>query len=239
MQAHDLFADVEKLRPKLEKAEQLLQQAIARDPQFAVAVALLAQVETILADMYDPTFARVEKARTLADQALRLQPDLPEAHMAMGRYLWQGQKYVGETDLSGALREFQTAQRSLPGNAEIYPLLGSIQRELGNWNGALASLEKAALLDPNTATSWDRLIGTYLAVRRYPAAMRAAEREIALNPNSWRCEWLRAMILRQWKGDLSAFEHLRPQRKPSAKSIWIFGSTPSSTFATSTRPRKL
>jgi TolB-like protein/Tfp pilus assembly protein PilF len=212
VQAKDLFADQEKPRAKLEKAEQLLQQANKRDPKFALAFALLSEVETIFADMYEPTAARLEleKAKAHAEQALRLEPDLPEAHVAMGRYLWQGQGHISERDLAGAMREFEIAQRSLPGSAELHSLIGRVQRPQGRWTECLAHLEKAAALDPNTPNGWDRLIGTNIYLRRYAAAIEAVDREKALLPNSWRCEWLRAIIAREWKGDLTGLQHLRP-----------------------------
>ncbi|MGB8342616.1 MAG: serine/threonine-protein kinase [Chthoniobacterales bacterium] len=58
VQAQDLFVDPEKPRPKLEKVERLLGQAVERDPKFALAFALLSNTETIFADEYDPTPAR-------------------------------------------------------------------------------------------------------------------------------------------------------------------------------------
>ena len=211
VQANDFFTDSDKPRHKLETAEQLLQKAVERDPNFALAFALLSQVETILGDDYQPAVAaRFEEAKKLAEQALRLEPDLPEAHMAMGRYLWQGQGHVGEADLAGAAHEFQTALGSLPGSAELHSLLGRVQIQQGKWPEALANVERAAALDPNTAVRWQPVYETNLYMRRYPVALRALEREIALNPNSWRCEWLRALLMRQWKGDLSASQHLRP-----------------------------
>jgi serine/threonine protein kinase/tetratricopeptide (TPR) repeat protein len=210
VQANDLFAPADKLRPNLDKAEQLLQEAVKRDPKFALAFALLSHTETILADEYEATPARLAKARAWAEQALRLEPDLPEAHTAMGRYLWQGQGHIGERDLPGAAHEFETALRGLPGSAEIHTQLGRLQRQLGKWNEALANVEKAAALDPNTALRWDAVYATNLYMRRYREASKAIERSIALSPNSWRCEWLRALLARQWKGDLSELEHLRP-----------------------------
>ena len=210
VQAHEVFADGDKPRPKLEEAKQLLEEAIARDPKFALAIALLSHTETILADMYDPTPARLARAKSLAEQALELQADLPEGHTAMGRYLWQGQSHIGQPDLPGALAEFETAQRALPGDAEIQTFIGRVQRQLGRWEQALASFQKAATLDPNTGFSWDNLYATNLWMRRYPAALQALEREIALAPNSWRCEMLRALLMRQWKGDLSESQRLRP-----------------------------
>jgi serine/threonine protein kinase/tetratricopeptide (TPR) repeat protein len=210
VQANDFFADSDKPRLKLEKAERLLQQAIARDPKFALGLSLLSQVETILADMYDPQPARFKSAREWAEQALKLEPDLPEAHDAIGRYLWHGQGHVGEADLPGAAREFEAALGSLPGNAELYSQIGRLQRQQGKWHEALANVEKSAALDPNTPIRWEAVYATNVWMRRYAAASRALERAIALNPNSWRCEWLRALLDRQWKGDLKALEHLRP-----------------------------
>jgi Tetratricopeptide repeat len=173
VQAHDLFADADKPRPKLEKAEQLLEQAVARDQKFALAFALLSRTHTHLAEMYEPTPAHIEKAKQCVEQALRLEPDLPEAHIAMAQYLWQAQGVFGESDLSGALREFETALRGLPGSAELYTFIGRVQRKQGKWPEALANVEKAAALDPNTPNCWDFVMGTNLQMRRYPAALRA------------------------------------------------------------------
>jgi serine/threonine protein kinase/tetratricopeptide (TPR) repeat protein len=215
VQANDLFADSDKPRAKLEKAEYALQEATARDPNFALAFALLSQVETIFGDEYEPKVAeRFEKAKKLAEQALRLDPNLPEAHMAMGRYLWQGQGHFGEIDLAGAAREYEVALRYLPGDAELYTCLGRVQRQQGKWAEALANVEKAAELDPKTPIRWEALYATNIYMRHYSAALRALQRGIELNPNSWRCEYLRVWLLLQWKGDCAGLKQLRPP--PSA-----------------------
>jgi serine/threonine-protein kinase len=225
VQANDLFADVEKPRSKMEKAEQLLEDVIKMDPNFALAFALLSQIETVFLD-YDPVPTRLEKARQRAEQALRLQPDLPEAHIAMGRHLWEGRENLGGRDLAAALGEFKIAQQSLPGDADLYTQIGRVQRQQGKWLEALGNLEKAAVLDPNTARGWDRLIGTNIWLRRYPAALQAIEREITVAPNSWRLEWLRAWVPMQWKGDLTALEHLRrPPETEYERSAKLWYST--------------
>src|SRR6266849_3093703 len=84
LQAHDLCTRPDKLRPAIEKAEQLYEQAARLDPDFARAFAGLAWVHDWMYHTYDPTPARREKARAAADTAIRLQPDLPEAHLALG-----------------------------------------------------------------------------------------------------------------------------------------------------------
>src|SRR5207249_899665 len=84
------------------------------------------------------------KARLNADEALRLQPDLPEGHLALGFSY-----YYGDRDYERALAEFEIAKRGLPNDAQAYLAIGSIQRRQGKWAESTANLEKAATLDPN------------------------------------------------------------------------------------------
>src|SRR6266496_3448085 len=83
------------------KAEQLFEQAIKLDPNFAGAFAGLSLVESRIYHSFDPTPGRREKARRNADEALRLQPDLPEGHLALGFSY-----YYGDRDYERALAEF-------------------------------------------------------------------------------------------------------------------------------------
>src|SRR5439155_22263542 len=122
---------------KLKQAEQLYERAIQLDPKFALAFARWSQLESWLVHSFERTIERREKARGLAQQALQLQLDLPEAHLAMGFSL-----YYGDNDFEGALKEFEIAQRDLPNEAEGYLALGSIQRRMGKWPESNASLEK-------------------------------------------------------------------------------------------------
>ena len=81
--AHNLagvFEDLEKLR----QSEQLYERAIELDPNFALAIAHYSQLESWILRNSLRTPERREKARTLAERALQLQPDLPEAHLARG-----------------------------------------------------------------------------------------------------------------------------------------------------------
>src|SRR5438105_9071679 len=68
-------------------AAELFQQAIALDPNFAVAHARLSAVASQIYHWYEPTDAQKRKARREADESLRLQPDLGEGHLALGSYL--------------------------------------------------------------------------------------------------------------------------------------------------------
>src|SRR5437773_2897681 len=84
IQAHDYANRTDMFRDTSLKAEQLFEQATNLDPNFAAAFAGLSIVESWAYHSFDPLPARREKARTAANEALRLQPDLPEAHLALG-----------------------------------------------------------------------------------------------------------------------------------------------------------
>src|SRR5213083_3087820 len=124
------------------KAEPLFEQAIKLDPNFALAFAGLSMVESWLYHTSDPVPARREKARLNADEALRLQPDLPEGHLALGFSY-----YYGDRDYERALAEFDIARRGLPNESQAYQAIGAIQRRQGKWIESTENLEKAAALD--------------------------------------------------------------------------------------------
>jgi tetratricopeptide (TPR) repeat protein len=126
----------------------LFEQAIKLDPNFALAFAGLSMVESWLYHSSDPVPARREKARLNADEALRLQPDLPEAHLALGFSY-----YYGDRDYERALAEFEIAKRGLPNDAQAYLAIGSIQRRQGKWAESTANLEKPPHSIRKTQTS--------------------------------------------------------------------------------------
>jgi hypothetical protein len=100
-------------------------------------------VESTIYHTFEPTPARREKARLNADESLRLQPNLPEGHLALGFSY-----YYGDRDYERALAEFEIAKRDLPNQAEAYFAIGAIQRRQGKWTESNANLNKAAALDP-------------------------------------------------------------------------------------------
>jgi len=75
--AHNLFGALDDL-DKLRQSEQLYARAIELDPNFALAIAGYSQLESWILHSFERTPERREKAKTLAERALQLQPDLPE-----------------------------------------------------------------------------------------------------------------------------------------------------------------
>ena len=158
VEAHDCLRGQIDLRADTEKAEQLFESATRLDPNFAGAFAALAWVEDWMYHTFDPTPARKAKAHAAAEEALRLQPDLPEAHLALGFY-----HYYCERDYQRALDEFAIARKSLPNSADVYLAIGAIQRRQGKWAESTANMEKAASLSPKDAFLLMNLADNYRA----------------------------------------------------------------------------
>jgi serine/threonine-protein kinase len=198
--AHNLagaFEDFEKQK----QGEQLFERAIDLDPDFALAIARYSQLESWIVHTFDPTPARREKARALAERALQLQPDLPEAHLARGVSY-----YYGDNNYDAALKEFEIAQRGLPNESEIYLYIGSIQRRQGKWAESTASMEKAVNLNPKDVWSLQNLTFNYQMVRDYDKANQTIDRALALRPTAPEPLEVKSKLAIAEKGDFSVAE---------------------------------
>jgi len=201
VQAHDYANRTDMFRDTSLKAEQLFEQTTKLDPNFAAAFAGLSMVESWAYHSFDPVPARREKARTAANEALRLQPDLPEAHLALGFSY-----YYGDRDYERALAEFEIAKRGLPNEAQAYMAIGAIQRRQGKWAESTANLEKAAELDPKNSSVLVNLGYNYMATRNFEAADKIFDRGIEAAPESFGSGALKSELAIRWKGDLSVAE---------------------------------
>jgi TolB-like protein/Flp pilus assembly protein TadD len=201
MQGHEMFYRADKFRSNTEKAEQLFEKATKLDSNFAGAFAALAWVHDWNYHDFDPTPARKEKARAAAAEALRLQPNLPEAHLAMGFYY-----YYCERDYQGALNEFAIAKLSLPNSPEVYMAIGAIERRQGKWQESTANLERAASLSPKDSWVLQNLADNYYATRNFDAADKIFDRAIEAAPKSLGPRAEKAKLAVDWKGDLSVME---------------------------------
>jgi TolB-like protein/Tfp pilus assembly protein PilF len=178
VQAHNLHTQMEEL-DKLKQAEQLYERALQLDPNFALAAADFSRMESWIYHTFDPTPQRREKARSLAERALKLQPDCPECHLALGFAI-----YYGDRDYENALKEFAIAQQGLPNDAEVYLAIGAIQRRQGKWTESNANLEKAVSLNPNDTWPQQNLALNYQMLRDFDSANKITNRALKLNPQS-------------------------------------------------------
>jgi TolB-like protein/Flp pilus assembly protein TadD len=219
------YAISEMFRDDSLKAERLYEQAVKLDPNFAAAFAGLSMVESWLYHSFDPVPARREKARFTADEALRLQPDLPEGHLALGFSY-----YYGDRNYDRALAEFEIAKRDLPNEAQAYMAIGAIQRRQGKWTESNANLEKAAALDPKNQTFLFNLAFSYMAQRKFEKADKTLDRAIATMPEALMARGLKAYLAVGWKGDIGFAENelssipagIDPDGRITAARIWLF-----------------
>ena len=182
------------------RAVQLYSQAIVLDPNFALAHAHLASTCAEIFHFQEPLDTWKTQARSEAETALRLQPNLAEAHFALGQCIyWMDENY------EGALAEFAIAQRLAPSNANIGLLVAAIHRRQGLWEECLAGLERSQRLDPENPNIVRNIIFTNSALRRWPEAARAVQRLRAMAPDSLVARIQVAYIDFQWKGDTTAF----------------------------------
>src|SRR5438094_1093047 len=220
LQAHDYASRMDDIQGAQAKAVPLFEQAIKLDPNFALAYADLSIAQSWLYHSSDPLPAWREKARLNADEALRLQPDLPEGHLALGFSY-----YYGDRDYQRALAEFEIAKRDLPNEAKAYMAIGAIQRRQGKWAESNANLEKAAALDPKNVSVLTNLGYSYMALRNFEAADKIFDRLAAAAPQSLQAALLKGGVAVLWKGDLSVAEKqlssVPPEVDPGGLMTWV------------------
>jgi TolB-like protein/Tfp pilus assembly protein PilF len=207
VQAHDLSCSYED-PAKLKQSEQLYQRAVDLDPNFALALARYSQLESWMVHDGDRSPERRNKARSLAERALQLQPDLPEAHLALGfSYYW------GDNDYDAALKEFEIAQRTLPNESEVYLALGAIQRRQGKWAESTANLEKAANLNPKDTWPLQNLTFNYAMQRNFGAANKTIDRALELNPKGIGLWEIKVKLAIAEKADFGVYEQVLEKMK--------------------------
>ncbi len=153
--------------------------AVAADPNFALAYARLSYLESYLqwygVDKRAEVFAAAEAD---AERALALQPDLGEAHLAMGYC-----HYWGHRDYEAALREFDLARASLPNNSDVLASIGYVHRRQGGAARGIPEMQQALVLDPRNSVLLREIANSYTALRQYAEADSYYARSLALIPN--------------------------------------------------------
>jgi TolB-like protein/Tfp pilus assembly protein PilF len=199
--AHDLYLRAKELiyqgevspsrqRENLLEAVQLLDQAVARDPAFLLAHCQLAGVhDSIYFFNYDHTDSRLKLAETSIANAVRLQPDAGQTHLAQAIHF-----YWGYRDYDRAREELTKAQQSLPNDAQVFKFLGLIDRRQGRWNEAIGNLERVVELDPRNVDGIGNLAQAHFDLRRYNESIAMFDRIAQLEPGNPAVRTYRASI---------------------------------------------
>src|SRR5207248_3302887 len=160
-------------RKTLSEAVELLNKAVARDPNFFLAYCQLAFAHELIGNSPE----RLALAQSAIDSAFRLRPDSGEAHLALACHL-----FLGYSDYDRARAELALAQQSLPNNPQIYDLAGSIDRSQRRWADAIHNLERACELDPRNLPYLIDLGSTYLWLHDYDQHTKIMDRIVAVDP---------------------------------------------------------
>ena len=172
------------------EAVELLNKAVARDPNFLLAYCQLAFVhDLVYREETDHTPERLALAKAAIDSAFRLRPDSGEAHLALAWHL-----FWGYSDYDRARAELALAQQSLPNNPRVYELAGSMDRSQRRWVDATHNLERACELDPRNHPYLINLGSMYLWLHDYDQHTKIMDRIVALHPERRRERIFRASV---------------------------------------------
>jgi TolB-like protein/class 3 adenylate cyclase/Flp pilus assembly protein TadD len=188
----------------------LLQQAVKRDPSFALAYYQLAHAhDQLYVRAIDHSAERLKLAEVAIESLRRLQPDSGEAHLALAKHL-----YWGYLDYDKALDELAAARRALPNDRAVFLLMSYIDRRQGRWDDSLTNIQQALSLDPRgpqTPFMLEQISRTYELLRRYADMAAALDRAVALVPNNPTLRLNRARVDLSSRGDIQSFKNtLRP-----------------------------
>ncbi len=169
-----LSVDLEFLRD----AASFFEKALRLDPKFTLAYCASEHAYDLIYFNFDPSPEWLAKADQAANTALRLQPDLPEVHLASARHL-----YYGYRDYEGARAQLALARRGLPDYSEAKYYQALIDRRQGKLQEAIENLNEAITRDPgNPDYIYDLAVSLYVA-RQFRAAGQAYDRVIELRPD--------------------------------------------------------
>jgi TolB-like protein/Tfp pilus assembly protein PilF len=164
----------------MRKAIEYYTQATELDPNYALAWSWVSRAwSNMSADFLEgaPAQSAYAKARTAADRALTLSPDLAFAHLARADVL-----QFADFDWRAAEAEYRQALALAPNDAPAQFGLGQLLATLGDANQAIALTQQALATEPLRANVYNWLGNYYLGINRLDEAERAIRRAIELQP---------------------------------------------------------
>jgi len=176
----------------LNKGLDYIHQAIALDPNYALAYDGLTYYYELVEDLYFPVAEVMPKAKEAARKALEIDGNIAEAHVQMGAV-----NTMYDFDWAAAEREFQRAMQLSPNYAPVHEYYGWYLIAVGRPSEALAESRRAEALDPlspevSSMTGW----WLYFA-HRYDEAITQLGKCLDLDPNYPICHWLMGQVYAQ------------------------------------------
>ena len=193
----------------LEKAKDYFNQAIEKDPNYALAYVGLAEYYDVLPEYAPASVSEtMPKARAAAQRALAIDDTLPEAHTTLAS------TYLSSWDWMSAEREYKRALELNPNYAQAHKMYCLYLSVLGRQQEALAEIKRAVELDPLNLLYLSNVAELYRALRQYDLAVEQSKKVIEMDPtfapahyelsdtylemgryDQWLDEWKKAAVL--------------------------------------------
>lgn len=159
----------------LKKAAECFEQATREDPGFSLGYVGQADCAVLLRSNWniDPA-VNLTKAKAMVEMALRLDPELAEAHTTKGFVLRE------EYNLNGAEEEYRRAIELRPSYATAHQWYFWILRSELRWEEALREIERAAELDPLSPIISQNHGDYYFSRREYAKALELYRKALEL-----------------------------------------------------------
>jgi TolB-like protein/Tfp pilus assembly protein PilF len=163
----------------LRKSIDYFQQAIDKDPNYALAYTGLADAYNVITNIGVAPKDAFPKARTAAEQALKIDDSLAEAHSALATCL---ASY--DWDWPGAEHEFRRALQLNPNYATAHYFYGFFYLvPMGRLDDAIAEMKRAQELEPLSLIINTNYGATLTAARRYDEAIAQIHKALEINPD--------------------------------------------------------
>jgi TolB-like protein/Flp pilus assembly protein TadD len=159
---------------------ELLNRAVELDPKFALAFIHLGRAHSLWVGMdWKNQDEHKKKAKAAIDRAFELQPGIPEGHVALGYYNYHVLK-----DRDAALKEFNIAGRELPNDPERLWGIALVQRQRGQFQAALDTMQEILQISPVDILLLIQLGVINEQIRRRSEADQYYTRAISLQPDA-------------------------------------------------------
>ncbi|MEO5721767.1 MAG: tetratricopeptide repeat protein, partial [Chthoniobacterales bacterium] len=163
-----------------DRAAGFYREALARDATFALAAARLARSQLWRHWFVTPLGPEeLAEVKQIVDRALALAPDLADAHMSLGLFYYHGHRQYEQ-----ALAAFRRVLELQPNNAQARLYSAYVYRRQGQWERSVGEMRLAEALDPRDAAVPGNIAASYVSVRQWSDAKRAASRSLALDPQN-------------------------------------------------------
>jgi serine/threonine protein kinase/TolB-like protein/tetratricopeptide (TPR) repeat protein len=186
-----------KKEPTSELAQQMLERAVEMDPNFHQAWAWLSRAHSWRYHGGDRDGNRCEAAKAAADEAMRLAPNAPESHMALGLYYYRCFRDYGR-----GLAQLEMAGRDRPNDTDVLSWKATMNKRQGNLAEAIRLNKRVLELDPMDYTAAQELGTSYYLDRNYEKAIAAHEQAIAIAPDVASSYYWQTRTYLSWKGGI-------------------------------------